>query len=901
MKSKFVSTVIALLTVLSVLAQNGTIKGKIIDSSTKEPLIGAAAMIKGTTIGSASDLDGNFSITNLKPGVYAISSSYISYKPFEKTNVVVKDGQETVINIELESSNITLQEVVLVAKSNRESENILLMEQKQSVLATQAIGAKEMSRKGISNAEGAVAQISGVSKQNGVKNVFVRGLGDRNNFTTLNGFPLPSEDPEYKNISLDFFGSDIIQNVGVKKVFAGSNYSDVTGAVIDITSRELVGEKELSVDLSAGGNSSALKADFYKPDGVDFFGNSLSIKPADYKTQYNYGNSLEPHLVKMPANFGLGFTGGRRLQLAGNPLTFYLVGSYSTDYSYTKSKILDTNDSGVEYKNFTGEKSSQNINQLVLANISYLMSHKHQLNYNFMLVHDNTQFVGNYLGKSDSFEAGQADAYNYLGFMRAQQTNDNLLLVNQLMMSLKAGNNVTIETGVSYNMVRGSEPDRRVNNLFKVSDTEYQLMPGDGPHIRNYNILNENDFNGRFVAKYKFAPKFTGDLSALTVGYNGRFLRDDFEADEYSLKVLNLTGKSTLKDLNLDKWFNQANYDNGKIIGEARISTYNVSKFINAGFVNFDYQFNQRLTVNAGLRAEYINLDINFDVKGGNNDKGSNTLNPFYILPSVNVKYDLNTKNAIRLGLSKTYTLPQSKEVSPYLYQGLNYSDMGNPNLISSDNYNADLKWDYYPGTSELISLNGFFKYIQNPIARIYKFNAAGYYTFDNISDHALVAGLEMELRKNILNLNNSTKETSNKLSAGLNASYIYSSLNVNVTGRESALEGAAPYIFNFDLTYDLSAKNTSFTNAFTLSYVSDKIHSIGVGGFNNVIEKAAPVLNFTSAYSAGKHLTLKLKAKNLLDPSFELTRKINTTGEVKVLNSYKKGMDISLGISYKF
>ena len=43
--------------------------------------------------------------------------------------------------------------------------------------------------------------------------------GDRYNATTFNGFALPSEDPEYKNISLDFFGTDIIQSVGVNKAF----------------------------------------------------------------------------------------------------------------------------------------------------------------------------------------------------------------------------------------------------------------------------------------------------------------------------------------------------------------------------------------------------------------------------------------------------------------------------------------------------------------------------------------------------------------------------------------------------------------------------------------------------------------------------------------------------------
>src|SRR5690606_29961793 len=107
-----------------------------------------------------------------------------------------------VLDFEMSSDDISLQEVEVVARANRESENILLMEQRQALLATQAVGARELSRKGIGDAQAAVAQVSGISRQEGVKNVFVRGLGDRYNVTLLNGFAIQSEDPQYKNIAL---------------------------------------------------------------------------------------------------------------------------------------------------------------------------------------------------------------------------------------------------------------------------------------------------------------------------------------------------------------------------------------------------------------------------------------------------------------------------------------------------------------------------------------------------------------------------------------------------------------------------------------------------------------------------------------------------------------------------
>ncbi len=197
----------------NVVAQTGTIKGKIFDSKTNEPLIGASVVIEGTNIGAAADLDGNFIISNAPAGKHNLVASYVSYNPMTQKEILVKANQTVTVDFGMSSDDMLLKEVEIVARANRESENILLMEQRQALVATQAVGARELSRKGIGDAQAAVAQMSGISRQEGVKNVFVRGLGDRYNSTLLNGFPIPSEDPEYKNISLDFFGTDIIQSI----------------------------------------------------------------------------------------------------------------------------------------------------------------------------------------------------------------------------------------------------------------------------------------------------------------------------------------------------------------------------------------------------------------------------------------------------------------------------------------------------------------------------------------------------------------------------------------------------------------------------------------------------------------------------------------------------------------
>ena len=147
-------------------ANAGILRGSVIDKKTGEPIIGATITVAGTNIGAITDYEGNYEINVPDGEEYEIEVRYVSYKNLVLENIKVKG--ETVNNIELEEESVVLGGIEVVASLNRESENYLLLEQKKSVLSRQAVGAKELSRKGVSDAEGAVQKISGISKQEGV-------------------------------------------------------------------------------------------------------------------------------------------------------------------------------------------------------------------------------------------------------------------------------------------------------------------------------------------------------------------------------------------------------------------------------------------------------------------------------------------------------------------------------------------------------------------------------------------------------------------------------------------------------------------------------------------------------------------------------------------------------------
>jgi outer membrane receptor protein involved in Fe transport len=266
------------------------------------------------------------------------------------------------------------------------------------------------------------------------------------------------------------------------------------------------------------------------------------------------------------------------------------------------------------------------------------------------------------------------------------------------------------------------------------------------------------------------------------------------------------------------------------------------------------------------------------------------------------LKYSINDKHALRLGVSKTYTLPQSKEISPYQYVNISFASEGNPKLKPSDNYNIDLKWDNYLSPSELISASVFYKRIVNPIGRVDKGNSAGLLTYDNISKFANLVGIEFELRKNLYSNKNTVKSNENKLSFGLNASYIYTNLKLKLTNtpeRKSGLEGASPFILNTDITYSYTKNKSSLMTSLVLNYFSNRIYTIGTLGFKDIMEKGVPTLDFVASYKFNNNFSLKFKAANMLNPSFSLIRKSSISDDKIILNQYKKGVNLSLGVSF--
>ncbi|KFD38649.1 TonB-dependent receptor [Schleiferia thermophila] len=99
-------------------SSTGSLRGKVTDAKTGEELIGAGVVIVGTYLGASTDLDGNYLISNIKPGDYVLRVQFIGYATQLITDVSIRAGETKVLNVALKPQTESLNEVTVVGRKS---------------------------------------------------------------------------------------------------------------------------------------------------------------------------------------------------------------------------------------------------------------------------------------------------------------------------------------------------------------------------------------------------------------------------------------------------------------------------------------------------------------------------------------------------------------------------------------------------------------------------------------------------------------------------------------------------------------------------------------------------------------------------------------------------------------
>ncbi len=254
-------------------AQTGSIKGVITDKKTKETIIGANVYIEGTTIGSTTNLDGQYEIRNIKPGVYIVIVSFISYKQQHFQKVKVSANQTTAVNAELEESVTTIAEVVVSGTRKKDTEVSMINSIKNSDAVVSGVSGQQISKTTDKDASEVVRRIPGVTIIDD-RFIVVRGLNERYNTVSLNGAATPSSESDVKAFSFDVIPSNAIDRILVFKTPSPELPADFAGANIQIVSKNTPDKNIFSICYNTGFKTSTTGKSFQTYDGgaTDYLG-----------------------------------------------------------------------------------------------------------------------------------------------------------------------------------------------------------------------------------------------------------------------------------------------------------------------------------------------------------------------------------------------------------------------------------------------------------------------------------------------------------------------------------------------------------------------------------------------------------------------------------------------------
>ncbi|MDX5321263.1 MAG: TonB-dependent receptor, partial [Bacteroidota bacterium] len=318
------------------------------------------------------------------------------------------------------------------------------------------------------------------------------------------------------------------------------------------------------------------------------------------------------------------------------------------------------------------------------------------------------------------------------------------------------------------------------------------------------------------------------------------------------------------------------------------------------------YELSSRLKTIVGVRMEHTDIEVTSEKKDADGNPTIGAVKGFDFLPSLNFIYALNSKSNLRLSGTRTLARPNMRELAPFaaldFIGGFVYE--GSPNVKRTQITNADLRWEVYPKSGEVIAVSGFFKDFKDPIIRVFdplKPNPT--IRFDNV-ENAQVYGLELELRKGLdfispalKNFKATTNVTLVKSIAKINPQELAAARNNNPDFPSTRpLQGQSPFIVNAALTYDNDSAGFDATLSFNL--FGKRLAQVGTLGTPDIYERPIPTLNLVMGKTLGKHWSMSLKVSNMLDATYQLYQEYKGTKYVPA--PYQRGVSTSIGISYK-
>ena len=881
-------------------ANNGRVSGAVRDSA-GAVLQGAQIVLQPSAITAASDAQGVYLISNLKPGTYTLTISYVGFNSFSSA-ITVTAGQTAVLDATLTVSSASQQVEV---SANLEGDAVEVNEQRTSENILNVESDAQIQNLPNANIADAVGRLPGVTLQRNEgegQHVQIRGTEPRLSNTTIDGVIVPGPDPEVRQVDLDTIPADLVGAIAISKTLSASQDGDAIGGSVDMQIKQATsdrptlmvegidgytpidnGRKTFTIDSSAG-----MRFGPNSPQGKRF---GLML---GYSYDYNGRgiDDVEPVPDLDGPNGALSYDNLYIQQYLYDRTRYGFAGSL--DYKLNENSDVYAHGLFSNFRDF-GQK------------YAYQLTAGDKAKYKTSIRRPNLQIEDLALGGNQVFNHTFARYQIAIAHSRFGGAAGN----PGAEFKTKAGTDCEYEPGPSEYRPQYT-CDVPGNAIFDPSQfaldtidltfgqaTQLNLQAGASMGI-NYHLgtlASTLEFGGQFRNEHKgqdaYSPEYDSNNGTPMTQYLGTFANAHFYGGSYHLGPV-----TNFDALTSDLAQNPTAYtlDEGTTHLQSDAANYNLQERVSAGYIMNTTQFGH-FHLQAGLRLEATNtsntgyLVVN-DANGNYVSTTPQSGNGSYVnpLPSVQVRFRIDKDSDIRAVYGRGISRPDPYQLVPYITEDQSTTpytiNIGNPALVAEHANDYDILYEHYLSSVGMLETGYFYKQITLPIYGQQSYIPtsgsslsqayAGDLVFQEVNgDHAWVQGVELAYQQHMTYLPGILR------GARINTNFTYTnSKNYNLNGRTDnpALVGQAPYSWNVGPAY--ATKRALVTlgvshngaNIYAYQYQSTGPGAVpfGVTGpFGDNYFYAHTQVDAQASYYIGKGFTVKAIGENMNNAVF--------------------------------
>lgn len=731
----------------------GTITGRVTDSA-GAVLQGAHVQVAQTGSFVISDKQGEFLITNLAPGPYDLTISFVGFAPYSKT-VAVAAGQSASLDAVLQVASASQEIIVTASDVHGDAEAINRIDASENIL--NVITNDEIMSLPNADVADALGRLMGVTLERDEgegKYVQIRGTEPRLSNTTIDGVVAPSPESGVNQIKLDTIPADLVESVEINKTLSANQDGDAIGGSVNLVTKS-AGNTPTITAFGNGGYTPIIDGRHASQYGITagrrYFNKKLGIL-GNYTYDYN-GRGIDD--IEPSPDTGTLTPSYDSIDLREYRYDRTRWGAASSvDYKLSEGSLLFAKFFYSDFKDY-GDKWVYTLNDVVTPNPN-----------------DPSGDPATFAGDKPKFKTSKRSPDYGIGLLTIGgnhvYTNSWFkweAAASRARQAAAAGN-----PGADFKPATSNLKDFAAANCFYApgsnpsqyrpqwneactaagspvfDPTQYQLseldltsgqttqlnLQGSASYAINYHAhghLSTLEFGAKVRNQHKgqfaYSPTYDNEPDGILMSqFIGPIHNNNYYDGSYRMGPLT-DYDSIVAYANANPLLFPIDEDATHIGSDA--SNFNLEQRITAGYVMNTTQFG-KAHLQTGLRLEQTNVKTtgyqvitNPDGSWGGTNPVNGSKSYLDVLPSVQVKYSINNDSDIRASYGRGIARPDPQDLIPYFTidssQQPALEGIGNPALVPEHANNFDLLYEHYLNPLGLLQAGFFYKALSDPQA----------------------------------------------------------------------------------------------------------------------------------------------------------------------------------------